>query len=261
MKIYASHRDDVLKRKAEYDERAKQLRTKRTEQESAFREEYAKVRDIVKDKVIAELSGIDLELSIEVSLGITDSIDVVVRDESHLHDDNKSLSWQYHVSLMPDGQVRKESSSWSGLNATTPENLHDLEMVLEALKALNSIDWENVLDQKFPKYSDYVDRAPDDFDPNHDFDIELKLAAIEDALEAGHDAIKGYGYKEYSPNAQVYYLIQGQTAKRFIVNEILATQLENTNQQYRLADHPYTISKTTLLSKISYPLETLDLNV
>ena len=90
---------------------------------------------------------------------------------------NQSLAWSYSVGLDRDGNIKKESNSWSGLNAVTQEQLDDLEKSIEILKKLNIIDWESIVKTDVPSVGDYVTTKTL---PEKDFTFEQFNADLED---------------------------------------------------------------------------------
>ena len=98
--------------------------------------------------------------------------------------DDTALSWSYKAALSSDGEVIKETNSWSGLKAVTESQMQSLTETLEALKYLNSIDWKVLLNKTLPNYKDYrktdVSKYAGRNTPN--FDRMLIEADIEDAI-------------------------------------------------------------------------------
>ena len=252
MKITASKRDDILRRKAEYLEDYNQRKLKYDEQHSRYNHAYREVLRGVETQVSELLSDVNLDLSIHADTSFDEGIYVEVQDQ-HLHDKDKSLSWSWEARLTKDGTVKKESSSWSGLNAVSEANIADLEEIVKALKILNSIPWENVLNKVLPKYENYVTESDPRYDrsiPN--FDQELLEADIEDAMENGY-FIVGSGYKYFSPRATVVYRVISESAKQYTVEEIFASDL---GDESRYPD-AYRINKDKFFKVIKQPIEVI----
>ena len=151
----------------------------------------------------------------------TDSYEVHIdSNESNKFSDNVALSWNWEVYLSSDGTIKKDSGSWSGLRATTVEQLDDLEETLRVLKVLNKLDWSGILSSanaKRPNWNDYVTAGSPSRRDRPDFETQIKQATIEDVI--GKDVlIKGRGDgKNYSPNYAVWYYIIGETGKQYKV--------------------------------------------
>lgn len=152
---------------ASYSELKDQYRGWKSNQEEAkSREErrlaqYLMDREAAFDPIKNELesklsiwSNLHFQISVQPKWGSV--IDVEVRcNENEKFNDDVALAWNYEVSLTRDGDVVKESSSWSGLKATTREQIDSLQSSVEALRYLNNVDWENLLTVTLPDYEDY----------------------------------------------------------------------------------------------------------
>ena len=163
---------------------------------------------------------------------------------------NSALTWRWNVYVSRDGEVIKETGSWSGLSATTPENIADLKESVRILEVLNNLDWKQLLSATPPKYGDYVKTRPG---ARPDFESELLEADIEDAMQDGK-LIKGRGYKYYRSSVPVYYRIISEAPKSYEVQEIYEDYLSNPD---RWPD-PYRIQKDKFLQVASNPLETIE---
>lgn len=255
MKIYASkRRDEILKRKAEFDEEYKRRKDEYDSQYNRWKDAIDDVYQGVIDEVKSMLSGVDLDLEYRCSTRLGSGlIELCVLDEQHLNQDSKSLSWNWKVWLSEDGEIKKESASWSGLRGVTEENLADLEEILKALKILNKADWKVILDKSLPSSSDYVTVGHPNATMNRpDFNRELLVADVQDAIEEEY-LIKGHGYKYFSSRANVYYRVVGESAKQYKVEEIPESSVGT-------GKHPaeYAITKEKFYEIIDKPVETLD---
>lgn len=124
---------------------------------------------------------------------------------------NQSLAWSYSVGLDLDGNVKKESNSWSGLNAVTQEQLDDLEKSIEILKKLNIIDWESILKTDVPSVKDYVTTKTL---PEKDFTFEQFNADLEDFVGQDVIFISKYLNSENFYGSRYGYIIKRLTNKR-----------------------------------------------
>ncbi len=124
---------------------------------------------------------------------------------------NQSLAWNYSVGLDRDGNIKKESGSWSGLNAVTQEQLDDLEKSIEILKKLNIIDWESILKTDVPSVSDYVTTNTP---PKKDFTFEQFNADLEDFVGQDVIFISKYLNSENFYGSRYGYIIKRLTNKR-----------------------------------------------
>lgn len=124
---------------------------------------------------------------------------------------NQSLAWSYSVGLDRDGNIKKESNSWSGLNAVTQEQLDDLEKSIEILKKLNIIDWESILKTDVPSVVDYVTTKTL---PEKDFTFEQFNADLEDFVGQDVIFISKYLKSENYYGSRYGYIIKRLTNKR-----------------------------------------------
>lgn len=124
---------------------------------------------------------------------------------------NQSLAWSYSVRLDRDGNIKKESNSWSGLNAVTQEQLDDLEKSIEILKKLNIIDWESIVKTDVPSVKDYVTTKTL---PKKDFTFEQFNADLEDFVGQDVIFISKYLKSENFYGSKYGYIIKRLTNKR-----------------------------------------------
>ena len=135
-------------------------------------------------------------------------------NEHNKFDDDSALSWSYEVKLDSDGNVVRESSSWSGLKATTEEQMRSLRQTVSALDFLNDVDWDELIKVNMPDYSDYYnpeDKAPE----REDFESQLKQAELEEIV--GQDAyVKVKNWGESCPyRGDVYLKILKETPSMY----------------------------------------------
>lgn len=254
MRITCSrNREQIIRDRDAYQSRVQQKRAKREEQSNKYKSAYRAVMESVKQQVADELSAFaDLNLEIQVSNSFDDLEHVrvdIYSNRNNVHDPNKALSWDYKAYIKPDGEVKKESGSWSGLNAVTPENIASLKQSVACLEVINSLDWEAILTAKTPQMEDYVDLTPEPEDPDakRDFNTELLEADIEDAMAAG-DWIKGHGYKYYRSSAVAYYKVLKESPSQYTVAEGNPARGDTEVM-------PYRVSKTTFFGLIGRDVE------
>lgn len=270
MKITASKRDDILKRKAEYEADYAARESRYNAQKAAYYSAENSITDLVEAEVMSQLKHFDLlEFLVSAERNYrNDGVKIRIQcNESAMFKDTVALAWSYNVALSKDGQVIKESSSWSGLKATTVEQMESLVQTVEALKYLNSVDWAVVLDKKLPEFDDYVTEDNPAYDRNKpNFDRELMEADVEDLI--GEPVlVKGLaspasGYRSGVP---VYYMIHKATPKQYEVSSVWVDHIDDIIQQsgksagiQRVKDSSmYRISKDKLFDLLETPIETI----
>lgn len=194
MKITCSKRDDLMRARYDYDTLTDQYQKKVDEGERKTRYARDEVAAYIEDEVRNQIGSTSLNLIIDVR---TDW------DYNHGHDfttwrvnvevphgNGTALGWHWAAKLDGEGNVVKESGSWSGLQAITIEQMDELEEAVHVLKVLNNMDWRSILDKAVPSYDDYLDKEAQaqlhDRKKNRpDFDAQILEADIEDAIAAG----------------------------------------------------------------------------
>ena len=156
MKITASRRDEILKDKADYEANRATRKAKYDEQMATYDRARALVFQAIYDKVDAALSPTGMTVDIDVDTSFDGILSVKVSQESDVaNQKSRALSWTWKAQLNREGEVVKETSSWSGLQATTAEQLDSLEAILKCLRILNSMDWQAILTADMPNYNDF----------------------------------------------------------------------------------------------------------
>lgn len=247
-------RDEIIRDRDAYDAKKKQIHDTYDEQHKKWSNALHDVYANVKAEVEAQLANFDaLNLEIDVSSGWNDGLEVRVGSNQHnVHSEHKALSWDYRVNLTKEGKVKKETGSWSGLNAVTEEQLESLRQSVACLEILNSMDWASILSTPTPDSDDYITVNKYDVDRNRpNFEQELKEAEIDEAIQNG-SWIKGHGYRWYNSRADVYYKVLKETPSQYEVieawaNDVLRGEGDKTSS--------YKIKKDTFFQVINDPIE------
>lgn len=225
MKITASRRDDILKEKAEYEEQMNTYEEAKQKASRSMREDEEAVYGPIREYIESNLQKFDL-LTFGVQLqrnyewdrdeGL-DGVEIRVLCNDHNHfDDNVALSWNYDVKV-EDGEVKAESSSWSGLKAVTAEQLESLKQTVSAIEFLQSVDWVGLLANKLKKYDEYYKTLPD-MPERRDFDKDLLEEDIKDSFGKGI-GFPGKLEPEYESRWNTaqkgYYFFYGETPAQY----------------------------------------------
>lgn len=166
MTITASRVDDLLKQRDEYDARLNELKSRRDGEDAAYQSAQYDAEKAVERKIMALIGPTTLDIRVDVNQDWTSrgnssvilwKIRIDVNERRKFKDDT-SLVWSWSVGLS-NGVIRKESSSWSGLQAVTPEQIADLEESVKVIKTLNAIDWDEIIHAPTANYRDYHDSA------------------------------------------------------------------------------------------------------
>lgn len=188
MKITANRKEDILRRKAEYEEDFNRRKAQHEEEEQKFREAQYAVADPVREELESMFKPYTtLHARVDVDPwgrfgGRGMAVRINVNDNEKFSDDT-ALAWDYSVYLGADGEPVRESSSWSGMKAVTENQIKNLEETLAILKKLSALDWKALLDRTMPEWKDYITTTDPSYDkekPN--FDQELAEAEMEDII-------------------------------------------------------------------------------
>ena len=255
----ARNREQIAREKAAYDERRAAKQAKKDAQYKSWQKDYLAIANSVKEQIEDALSAFtNLNLEVNVDLSWDSSLKVSIGSNQHnVHDEHKALSWEWTAYVdRKTGELKKESGSWSGLNAVTTEQIESLKQSAACLEVINSLDWESMLNVDLPKYEDYItnDVYEKDPDDGRNFKQELLEADVEDAMNAGL-WIKGHGYRWYNSRADVYYKVLKETPSQYEVieawaNDVLKGEGDRTSS--------YKIKKDTFFQVIDTPVETLE---
>ena len=262
MKITCSKRDDVLRRKAEY-EADKAERTKRYNEQNA---QFNKARLVSEDKIISfvsqAVSSCGLDLNITASMGWGSRWTVRIDDTDDKFNENKALAWDYRVELDNDGNVKKQTSSWSGMNGTTEANIEYLKKIVKCLEILNSLDWETLFNETpYPDYDDYVTEDDPRYDRNvEDFDAQLLEIDIEEIVGTNR-GVKRNDSKYFT--CDVYTFIVKDSGSQYTVFDIPTYSLDRLDESTvdRFKSYTYRVAKKKFFDTLVKPIEYYDLEV
>ena len=165
MKITASRYDELKKARDEYDAVTKEMTDRENAAEDRYMNAWHQSEKELEQKVSDIIGPTTLVLDIRADTGGKYSgiggegwsIRVSANDHDHFAED-RALSWNWDVHIDTDGNIVKDSGSWSGLKAVTAEQIADLEESVRIIKILNNIDWAEVLSHPRVKWGDYVDK-------------------------------------------------------------------------------------------------------
>lgn len=276
MKITCNRRDDILKQKSEYETKGAERRARYDEQKQRFYQAENDITSMVEDEIRHQLSRFKaLNFDVRVTRNRWDGDGLSIRvecNENEKFDDNVALAWNYNANLNRNGEVEKETSSWSGLKATTADQLESLTQTLEALKYLNSVDWATVLNKEMPKYRDYITEDDPRYDRDKpDFDSMLMQADLEDAIGNPNMLISGEAgsSSSFRNGVSVYYKILRETPKQYEVTEyyrpFVDQYIDNGDDtsfnKAKSNSCTYRIAKDKFFSLIDNPVKTVEVTL
>lgn len=253
MKIICSRREDVLKRKAEYEAKMAEYQAKSDEAQHQSNVARAAITDPIEAEISRNLkifNALDFNVTVEEDYhwkrgryndsAIDEAPDyltalrVRIQCNENQKRDQDALRWTYDARLDDEGNVLKETNSWSGLQATTPEQLTSLRQTLSALEYINSIDWAAMLEVRMPSYNQFYKDVPKR--PDYvSFDSELRQADLEDAI--GQDYwIKCDSWENSPYRGPVYVKVIGETPSQFKVRVLDSWNVDNYKRRNEFKD-------------------------
>lgn len=156
----ASRKEDLLNQRKQYDDEMNQYKARVDEAEAEYDETLWNQQKNLEKQISDMIGSTTLQLNIKAdpySSYRSNTWDIRIEANDRIKfDKNVALAWNWEVELNKDGEIIKDSGSWSGLKATSPEQIADLEESVRILKILNSIDWDVILHSPLAKYSDFV---------------------------------------------------------------------------------------------------------
>lgn len=190
MKITAARRSraEIISDRDKFDQERDALVSKRSAEYEEYRKEDRRIQQSIIAQVneaLSSIHGLDLRVHVEQSFRSRGYQVTVYSNDSNVHGKDKALSWNWSAELGADGELIKDSGSWSGLQAVTEEQLESLRKSVTALEILNSLDWTEILSSAVPDYTEYVKTNPSSLGERPDFERELIEIDIADAIESG----------------------------------------------------------------------------
>lgn len=224
MKITARRRDDVLLKKSEHDDKIRKYDDASHAAYNEFRKEQRRRFSKLEDAIRSKLPSSDvLDIRCEKAF---DGIECDVNyAEGKNFDEKFALVWRYTAKLTKSGDVKTETGSWSGLSATTPDQIKDLQKSVEILTVLTSLDWKSLLQVELPNYADHMKDLPERPE-RKDFSEELLQATIEDLIESG-EYFKGVPGSGRNFRGPVWFRIIKETPTQVELEEVHDSQIED----------------------------------
>ena len=191
------------------------------EQKRRYKVERKSATDAVAAYVRAQIVGAtnkefanDLRVFVDVDRWVHDNYRRaeirVDYGENRVSDESLPLKWSWRFNVDSKGRTSRESSSWSGLNATTSDHIAQLRQSVNALEALSNLDDERLVKlafQNVPAYDEYVTQEVDNVDETSYVYKKLDALTGENVFVAGEE--KWYG--------RYYYKIVKDTGKQYAV--------------------------------------------
>ena len=251
--VYADRREDILNRKKAFEENKAKREEESRQYYKAVDASLKPVKDYVEN-ILSKYNLLDCTIDVDYSYK-SYKPEVRIRcNESTLHSDKVALAWDFTIQIDEDGNVVKDSGSWSGLKATTEEQLEALDQTLSALKELNHANWKSVLNVDQPDPKDF---HKTEWMKEENWDQQLKEVEVDDLV--GTDT---WIYLKSSPDhVPAYGNIIGETEKFYKVTfcpeyALKATDF-NIDEVPEIRFYTQRVKKENLMDIIKFPIETL----
>lgn len=185
MKITCSRLSDLIEKRDQLINQKQQNIKDRDNQDREYGKAIEDVLAPAKQVIDEELSKFNL-IQFDVYLDYefySNRVKCIITNERHKFDDSVALAWTMQIEVdIETGEVKKESSSWSGLKSCTADQVEYLKQCVEAIEFINNMDWYKLLNRQYPKYSDYHTQ----FDPIdvHQYDEEILKEQLKEYAES-----------------------------------------------------------------------------
>lgn len=233
MKITSSRKEDILRRKAEYEADFRRRKAQYESEEETFREAQYAVADPVQqelESLFAKYPTLHARVQVDPwgrfgsRRGM--AVSITVNDMEKFSDDT-ALAWNYSAYIGEDGEPVRETSSWSGMKAVTESQLKNLDETLAVLKELSTLDWSALLDRAMPAREDYFTVKNPEWEAKPDFKRELREAELEDIIgERKLIEVKAFPSSWYYPSYQtrvipnVFVAIIKDSGTQYTIKEV-----------------------------------------
>ena len=265
MKITCSKKDDILRQKAEYEAKKAEYDEMYSEVEDRWRQAHRDIYTPVKEYIESELSRFNL-LTFDVTVGRGWSgrgLEVRINcNERNMHSDAVALAWDYNIKLDDNGNLVRDTGSWSGLKATTQEQIDSLKQSVEAIEFIFNLDWEKLINVPMPDYKDYYtqelyDKQP--AKPERSWESQLEEAEIEESIGTNTWYLCEVKDSESGRWRKFWVNFIKATPKRYLVEMISSfvqddalTEMIHNEQRYKYVQQvaKHNISLTNPIEKV-----------
>ena len=252
--------------KKAYDAQVDQYRTAKYGMEQKVK---SNIEDIVRTASSSSFMQ-DVDVDVDISFydgdyasdSYTSGSIVVSYGENRKFDDDMPLVWQWQFDLSAygsKGEASRKTSSWSGLNATTAENISILKQSVNVLDALAAVDDEyivNLIKSNSVNYHDYVTQEVENVD-----DSKYLEEQLETLVETGK-----YIKVDATPQYEQYIKLEKSTPKQFlvewyVVRKPYSAYNYNTNKYDDYMSKMYIQDKSRMKKEKVYDMVRLPLTV
>lgn len=228
-------RSDIIAARDAWDTEYNRLKSKFDSEVDVWDSAKEELGLFIADQVKVALGRVGKDLQVDADFSFGRLAHVRVGNGTFVNYDSP-LTWNFDVTLDKEGNIKKETGSWSGLNATTLEDVKKLRDIVDALEILNNMDWYTILSnmyEKYPNWEDYVKTKVPRRDERPAFEKDIRLLDIEDAV--GKEVlVKGnpMRYDVRFSREGSYYIIHKKTPKQVSVTECSVRQVDGVKEKH-----------------------------
>lgn len=160
-RISAASYADIVRQRDEYDAETDRLKVLKEGNTNKYRAAQRTIRENIANAVLKLIGPTSLNLDVYVDTdwmgGIGDKLGwmISIKNNYYGNTDQRALCWYITIKLNSEGDVVKESNSWSGLKAVTLEQIADLEESVRIIKLIANTDWRELLSTPPANSDDY----------------------------------------------------------------------------------------------------------
>lgn len=231
-RIVSGKYEDALRERDDYYKKWDEHKKRRDNAYEQYRTaQLASVEHIqmTLERNLQKFSNLEFNVYTDYRWGDEITVNIKCNDRTKF-EDTSALSWTYDVTLNEEtGELEKSSSSWSGLKATTPEQMDSLRSTLHALEYLNSIDWPVMLKHSKVDMDDY--RVEPMIDERSEYNKRVQEALFDDLAGTNKWILvrnfESSGYNSYIDS--IYVNIVRSTPKQYVVRMTTKSGISNNN--------------------------------
>jgi len=184
MRIISSRLDDVRLEKEEYERDYAEKKAAYDEQYHAYTHATRAVLDNIESALLQQIqarTSQNVKVKATRDYSFRNPEESLIEVRVYADDSGWPLRWTWNASVDPlTGGVTKDSNSYSGIEATTSENIQMLKESLAVMDYLvNDVDWDTLLHVQLPSGKDYLTMK----EPEHrSFAKQERAALMEDCI-------------------------------------------------------------------------------
>ena len=262
MIIKETKADEIRAAKDAWDAEFEKANNEYEDQEQNYRYALYTVMENIEQGIRDKLSDLNIEnLTIEADpyggrFGSEFHTDIKFK-YGRPSDNKTSLRWDAKIYLNNSGEVMKETGSWSGLEATTPELIADLKNSVQVIERIMNMDWQEIIldaETKRPNYKDYITKTRPNRGNRPKFEDQILEATIDD-IGGTNTLIKGNNNNYRRPG---WYKVIKATPKRYTVSFTPDNYLGTERQEWTI-NNTFQMDKTKFMNSLVQPIETTDI--